>query len=223
MFLESVTAWLTVWAVSTFVLSRTVGQPSTIRKINDPKKRDIAFWEYITNFLSLAHATAVVVVAIILIRINGLNYIGNNTEGQNSMLHFSVAYFINDFIFGIWKKYNNKEMNLHHLIAIFSFGYMALKGTYADNACWCYVVTEISNPILLVSKLFDQHQGHQNKCRILNILFAFTFILCRSYIASFFVYEMQLTSVCLFLKLQSGMICELTRALVDVLVLDYCQ
>lgn len=221
MFFESVIAWLTFWAVLTLILLMTVNQPSSIRRMTDPQKRESAFWEYITNFISFLHAATTVVVSIILIRVNGLNYIGENTEGQNSLLHFSVAYFINDLIFGIWKRYNNKEMNLHHLIGIFSFGYMALKNTYADNACWCYVVTEFSNPIFLLSKIFDHHEGHEHKSKILSIVFAFTFILCRSYIASFFVYEMQLTSVCLFLKLQSGLICTLIRASLDVLVMDY--
>ena len=220
---ESFIAWITAWIILDLILSKTLPVPDKIKLIKDDKERETAFWEYLTNMLSIVHAVSTFVVSVILLQINGLNYISKNTEGQTNLLVFSVSYFVSDAIFGYWKGYNDKLMHFHHFLAIFSFGYMAFKGMYASNACWCYVITECTNPLLLLSKNLDRHSGYEKLSKAFSIVFAITFIICRTYLVKFCLVPMLQTPVVLFLKLQGALTCYLNRALINALELDYSK
>ena len=143
-----------------------------------------------------------------------------NNDSQITLLSFSLAYFVSDTIFGVLKKYNDGKMNLHHCIVIASLAYVIFKGMYADNYYWAMMVTEISNPFMLTSKILEQHRGYERVSKILMIIFCATFVFFRCYVVCFFLNPMLRSPVVLFLKLQSAIVRFIKRSCFVGMVLD---
>lgn len=220
MLLDSLLCWTVAFGILPPILLRTVSQPPKIAEMTNPVEKDKAFWYHVTNASSMIHALVTFIASIVLINQQGLQYAGKNTEEQNALCVFSLAYYIVDTIYGEWKRYNNRDTLIHHMIALTSLSYILVKDQYAANCVWGYIIGEITNPIYISARTVEQYHGTETLFKYLSLAFCTLFLYVRCYVAKFYIQEMQKTSACLILKLQSGFICEITRALVDVLELD---
>lgn len=223
MLLDSLLCWTFAFGILPPILLRTVSQPPKIAEMTNSVEKEKAFWYYITNASSMIHALVTFVVSLVLINQQGLQYAGKNTEEQNALCVFSLAYYIIDTIYGEWKRYNNRDTLIHHLIAVSGLTYILVKDQYAANCVWGYIIGEITNPIYISARTVEQYHGTETLFKYLSFAFCTLFLYVRCIVAKFYIQEMQKTTACLIIKLQSGFICEIIRAFVYVLELDDCK
>lgn len=217
-FLLQFIGWFSFFLALALILPNIIPVPGQLqRRIRSDVKVNTAFYSYTSNYVSVFHAVYVFYASLTILLREGINYVGYNTPQQTSIFAFSCGYFLNDLIFGYLKKYNDTATHFHHIFSIGSLVYTLLKGQYGDNLLWAFVITEVSNPFLLLSRNFETTDSCKRLAFPLSLTFAIVFIFARTVIAYKFIPAMMNEPVCLFLKLNCAFLCMLTRVHLAVL------
>lgn len=211
-FLIQYAFWVLFFLLVALILPRVTPVPDLLKAEFGPKAATSPqFYSFTSNFVSVFHAVVSLICSAYLLHADGLDYLRANTASQNNLFAFSCGYFTIDFLFGILQGYNDLATHFHHVFSISSFVYALIKGRYGDNLLWALVITEISNPFMLLSRNFEKMTRYQKLSFPFSIVFAGVFIYARTYLCTHFIPAMMFEPVSLYLKLQCSFLCELNR------------
>lgn len=92
------------------------------------------------------------------------------------------GYLIYDAIYGYFRKYNDFDMQFHHVMGMFFFVYPIFSGKDGSVAVEVIIQGEITNPLInLVNILPMYGDGYPKYTKIAQMTFLVTFILIRAF------------------------------------------
>jgi hypothetical protein len=210
--------WVILFLVVAILLPRIIPVPDELRRsFGDKASTHPLFYSYTSNFVSAFHAVVTFTAAWLHMKKYGLEFMRLNTPEENSISAFSCAYFTIDFIFGILQRYNDLVTHFHHVFSSSSFVYCLIKGQYGDNLIWALIITEVSNPFMLLGRNAEKTDRFKHLSTPLMLIFIFVFIFSRTYLAATYIPGMMAAPVSLFLKLECSFLCRLNRVHFSVL------
>jgi hypothetical protein len=222
-FLPSIAFWSVLFGLLTRFLYKILPMPGKLAAIQEQKLRSKLCWEYVTNICSFIHAVCSFFWTNSLMMNQGVRNSAANLETENSMLSFSIGYFLMDSTLGYIYKYNDKSMNIHHAETLISLVYSLAKNKYGSIIVWALWLAEMSNPFNLARKNADCHPNMEKLTFALGLMFSFVFLYTRVFWVGVYLVPVLDGNSSLFMKLHGGLLCEITRASVAVLELRHHQ
>ncbi|XP_014258649.1 transmembrane protein 136-like [Cimex lectularius] len=114
-----------------------------------------------------------------------------NTWTQNSILIFSIGFFIHDFVYWEYEDHRDIVMLLHHVASVISLLYPLITGTHAA-VCFVFMWTyESSNVYLHFRYLMKRYGFNKKNERLFNLnemCFVIAFVTQRFFIGAHFTY-----------------------------------
>ena len=162
------------------VLYRTHPVPFKIRNMEDAGEKWLTFWKHVASYSSMIHAVVSFVLSLIVVLEVGMRYNQENLREEVLVLCFSLGYFINDTIYGYITKYNDVFLFAHHIICVSALLYVIIRGDNGNVIIWALIVTEISNPFLIIRQNAQMHKKLEQLSTITGIIFAFVFVFART-------------------------------------------
>ena len=221
--LPSVTFWAACFSMMLFLIEKHLRTPFKIGQIENKHQQKIAKWEYISNVGSIVHAVCSFFWGFYLLKTFGIRNASQNLDDENSLMAFSLGYFSVDTAFGAYYAYNDYVMNCHHAETIISLFYVLVKNRYAGSIVWALWAAEASNPLILLKKNLDRHRNTERVSTFVGILFCIIFLCTRTYLVGSLLLPLQESPTSMFMKIHGGLLCELKRVYLALLVLHHHQ
>ena len=112
------------------------------------------------------------------------------------------GYFVYDLIYGIVKKYNDKDMHFHHVVSLVFVAWPLFSGYNGAEAVEAIIQAEITNPCINATEILPLiGDGFPKQTAFFQFTFLITFILVRVFWSTNSLKLLQLSESSLAFKL----------------------
>lgn len=185
LFSKTILLSTTTCIILTIILHKFLKYPNKI-EILIPSERDKQYGIYITNIISFFHSCGMFTLSLLLLEsFDPEKILVENSPTNILIIQLSLGYFIHDTIIGLYFKILDKQMIIHHIIALGIYFYVLEKNLFANKILQLLWIGEISAPFLFIYENLGKHSQFEGLSKAFGFIFCLIYLFARLYLHPF--------------------------------------